>query len=236
MSGFGSVSRGQRLQSALDELLAQVMEIEAAAVVSFDGLPMASALPETMNEDRVAAMSAALLSLGEKAAEGLGRGDLSQVFVEGQHGTVFLVACESEAVLVSVASTGAKTGLVLYEVRRTAASIAAILANDLAIEVQPSWEAPTPEVSADFVQALADAEAAYEAHRAESAVFQTMPYTSVVPDLNLVYTPHSAAAHELSEPGQVSYLDPQIPVSSTDPVLSPPPQWALNVARDSDAS
>jgi hypothetical protein len=62
-------------------------EIEAAAVVSFDGLPMASALPAGMDEDRVAAMSAALLSLGERAAQGLGRGELSQVYIEGETGT-----------------------------------------------------------------------------------------------------------------------------------------------------
>ena len=50
-------------------------------------------LPAGMDEDRVAAMSAALLSLGEKAAQGLGRGDLSQVYVEGETGTVFLISC-----------------------------------------------------------------------------------------------------------------------------------------------
>jgi len=64
-----SASRAYRLDRALADLLAQAPEVEAAAVVSFDGLPMASALPATMDEDRVAAMSAALLSLGERAAD-----------------------------------------------------------------------------------------------------------------------------------------------------------------------
>ena len=89
-------------------------------MVSFDGLPMASALPAGMDEDRVAAMSAALLSLGERAAEGLGRGELSQVYIEGENGTVFLVSADDEAVLVAVAAAGAKVGLMLYEVRRAA--------------------------------------------------------------------------------------------------------------------
>ena len=75
-------------------------------MVSFDGLPMASALPPGMDEDRVAAMSAALLSLGERAAQGLGRGDLSQVYVEGDNGTVFLVSADDEAVLVAVGRVG----------------------------------------------------------------------------------------------------------------------------------
>ena len=98
-------------------------EIEAAALVTVDGLPMASTLPEGMNEDRVAAMSAALLSLGERAADGLGRGGLAQVSIEGEDGSVHLLAAGEEAVLVAVAAAGAKAGLVLFELRRTAAEL-----------------------------------------------------------------------------------------------------------------
>ena len=106
-------------------------EIEAASVVSFDGLAMAAALPPGMDEDRVAAMSAALLSLGERAAEGLGRGLLSQVYVEGEDGTVFLISADDEAVLVAVAAKGAKTGLMLFEVRRAAAAVGEALKVEL---------------------------------------------------------------------------------------------------------
>ena len=112
-----------RLDLALGDLLRALPEIEAAAIVTIDGLPMASALPPGMHEDRVAAMSAALLSLGERAAEGLGRGALSQVYIEGEQGTVYLLAAGEDAVLVAVASRGAKAGLVLYELRHTAAQL-----------------------------------------------------------------------------------------------------------------
>ena len=127
MSDLHTGSRSERLDRAIHGLLAQTPEIEAAAVVSFDGLPMASALPPSMDEDRVAAMSAALLSLGERAAQGLGRGELSQVYIEGDAGTVFLVSADDEAVLVAVAAKGAKVGMMLYEVRRAAAQVAAVL-------------------------------------------------------------------------------------------------------------
>jgi predicted regulator of Ras-like GTPase activity (Roadblock/LC7/MglB family) len=127
------MSRSAQLDRVLTELVGQVPEIEAASVVSFDGLAMASALPPGMDEDRVAAMSAALLSLGERAAEGLGRGELSQVYVEGQNGTVFLVSADDEAVLVAVAARGAKVGLMLFEVRRAAAAVAdALRVDDIA--------------------------------------------------------------------------------------------------------
>lgn len=127
-------SRSSRLDRILAELVSQVPEIEAASVVSFDGLAMASALPPAMDEDRVAAMSAALLSLGERAAEGLGRGGLSQVYVEGEDGTVFLISADDEAVLVAVAAKGAKAGLMLFEVRRAAAAVAEALRAELGYE------------------------------------------------------------------------------------------------------
>ena len=130
MSDLHAGSRSERLDRAIHGLLAQTREIEAAAVVSFDGLPMASALPPSMDEDRVAAMSAALLSLGERAAQGLGRGELSQVYIEGETGTVFLVSADNEAVLVAVAAAGAKVGMMLYEVRRAAAAVAEALRED----------------------------------------------------------------------------------------------------------
>jgi hypothetical protein len=139
-----SESRSGRLDRILTELVGQVPEIEAASVVSFDGLAMASALPPVMDEDRVAAMSAALLSLGERAAEGLGRGELSQVYVEGEGGTVFLVSAEDEAVLVAVAAKGAKVGLMLFEVRRAAAAVGAALRAELAYETVAAEEPVAP--------------------------------------------------------------------------------------------
>ena len=140
-------SRSGRLDRILTELVGQVPEIEAASVVSFDGLAMASALPAAMDEDRVAAMSAALLSLGERAAEGLGRGELSQVYVEGEDGTVFLVSADDEAVLVAVAAKGAKVGLMLFEVRRAAAAVGAALKVELAYETVAAEPAPLQVVA-----------------------------------------------------------------------------------------
>jgi predicted regulator of Ras-like GTPase activity (Roadblock/LC7/MglB family) len=138
-------SRSSRLDRILNELVGQVPEIEAASVVSFDGLAMAAQLPAGMDEDRVAAMSAALLSLGERAAEGLGRGTLSQVYIEGENGTVFLISADDEAVLVAVAAKRAKVGLILFEVRRAAAAVAEALRVELAYD-EPVEEtlAPAP--------------------------------------------------------------------------------------------
>jgi len=72
-------------------------------------------------------MRAALLSLAERAAKGLGRGDLSQVYIEGENGTVFLVSAQDEAVLIAVTAADAKVGMMLYEVKLAASRVGEVL-------------------------------------------------------------------------------------------------------------
>lgn len=123
-----SDTKAERLAGALSDFLGSSPNAEAAAVVSFDGLTMASALPEGMDEERMGAMSAALLGLGEQAAVGLGRGELRQLFVEGDGGYVFLMSARDEAVLAVVTDEIAKIGFVLFEMRRAADIVGHVLA------------------------------------------------------------------------------------------------------------
>jgi predicted regulator of Ras-like GTPase activity (Roadblock/LC7/MglB family) len=120
-------TREERLVAALDELMAESPDVQAAALVSLDGFTMASALPGDMQEDRVGAMSAAILGLGERAAAELGRGQLAQVFIEGGDGYVLLMAAGDRAVLTVLADHDAKLGLTLYDMRTTAELIGEIL-------------------------------------------------------------------------------------------------------------
>ena len=102
----------------LREMQASSPDIEASAIVSVDGLSIASALPQEIEEDRVSAMSAAMLSLGERIATELGRGELEQVYIKGQNGFVVLMAVGEEAVLTALASEKAKLGLIFLDMRR----------------------------------------------------------------------------------------------------------------------
>lgn len=101
--------------------------VEASAVVSVDGLIMASALPSGVEEDRVSAMSAAMLSLGERIASELGRGNLEQVYIRGKSGYVILMAVGQEAVLTTLAREEAKLGLVFLDMRRAADDLAKLV-------------------------------------------------------------------------------------------------------------
>ncbi len=113
-------TRTEQMVSRLREMQAASPDIEASAVVSVDGLIIASALPNEVEEDRVSAMSAAMLSLGERISSELGRGSLEQVYIKGGEGLVILTSIGSEAVLTALARQNSKLGLIFLEMRRAA--------------------------------------------------------------------------------------------------------------------
>ena len=111
-------SRTQLMVDRLRDLQASSPDIDASAIVSVDGLPIATALPREVEEDRVSAMSAAMISLGERIASELGRGTLEQVYIKGESGYVVLMAIGEEAVLTTLAREQAKLGLIFLDMRR----------------------------------------------------------------------------------------------------------------------
>ncbi len=113
-------SRAEQMVERLRAMQAAAPDIEASAIVSVDGLIMASALQQGAEEDRVSAMSAAMLSLGERISGELGRGGLEQVYIKGDNGFIVLIAVGSEAVLTALARHEGKLGLVFLEMRRAA--------------------------------------------------------------------------------------------------------------------
>jgi predicted regulator of Ras-like GTPase activity (Roadblock/LC7/MglB family) len=124
---MATMSRVDRLTGALYELQSSTTDIEASAIVSVDGLIIASALPSDAGEDRVAAMSAAMLSLGERIAIELGRGSLEQVYVKGDKGCVILMSVGEDAVLTVLSHSRAKLGLVFLEMRRAVERLSRLL-------------------------------------------------------------------------------------------------------------
>lgn len=118
-----AISRSQQMVDRLQELQASSPDIQASAVVSVDGLTIASALPQGVEEDRVSAMSAAMLSLGERIASELGRGALDQVYIKGEQGYVMLISIGEDAVLTTLARAKAKLGLIFLDMKRATEDI-----------------------------------------------------------------------------------------------------------------
>lgn len=123
---MGNIDR-QALIDRMRNLQRSMPEVDAAAVISLDGLIIASALPDGMSEDRISAMSAAMLSLGEQINKEMGLGTLEQLYTRGSNGYVVLLAVGKDAVLTSLVQPEAKLGVLFLELRKTADDLAKLL-------------------------------------------------------------------------------------------------------------
>ena len=113
-------SRATHMVNRLRDMQATATDIIASAVVTVDGLTLASVLPSELDEDRISAMSAAMLSLGERIASELQRGELDEVYIRGEEGFVLLTAVGQEAVLTALSRNEGRLGLIFLEMRRAA--------------------------------------------------------------------------------------------------------------------
>ncbi|MUG92251.1 diacylglyceryl transferase [Scytonema sp. UIC 10036] len=116
------------LQDELQNFVSGSAEVQGAILASPDGLALASVLTVGMDEERTAAMSASMLSLGERIGRELARGSVDRIVVEGEKGYGILVGCGQEAVLLVLASAAAKQGVLFLEVKRIVAKITPLLA------------------------------------------------------------------------------------------------------------
>lgn len=121
------MSRVNHLNRILRALQSGSPDVEASALISEDGLMIASALPQHVDEARVAGMSATLLSLGTRAAAELERGEVKEVLVKGDEGYAVMVAAGSGTVLLVMANQQAKLGLIFLDMRRAVVDIREVL-------------------------------------------------------------------------------------------------------------
>ena len=120
-------STPESLDTILKKLLSAIPEVKAAAIVSVEGLPIASALPQGVDETRIAAMTAALLSLAERAALELNKGEFEQVYVKGSSGYLLVLSAGQNAVLTVSTTKDVRLGLIFLDCRRTCDKIAKLI-------------------------------------------------------------------------------------------------------------
>jgi len=117
----------EKLGLVLQDFVTATSDVQGAALVTPDGLPLSSTLPGTMDEERVSAMSAAMLSLGERIGQELARGNIDRIYVEGDKGYGILISCGDDAVLLVLADQKAKQGMLMLEIKRVVSEIKQIL-------------------------------------------------------------------------------------------------------------
>ena len=115
------------ISNILQNFVSGTNDVQGAALVTPDGLPLAATLPGGMDEERVSAMSAAMLSLGDRIGSELSRGLIDRIFVEGDSGYGILTSCGEDAVFLVLANHAAKQGLLMLEIKRAVAELKSIL-------------------------------------------------------------------------------------------------------------
>jgi predicted regulator of Ras-like GTPase activity (Roadblock/LC7/MglB family) len=121
------MARFESLTKVLKTLQSQSPGVEASALISEDGLMIASALSQDFDETRVAGMTATLLNLGTRAATELRRGEVKEVIVRGEQGYAVMISAGRGAVLLVLAAETTPLGLIFFDMREAIKAIKTIL-------------------------------------------------------------------------------------------------------------
>ena len=117
----------EKLGMIIKDFASAASDVEGAAIVTPDGLPLATTLPGGMDDERVSAMSAAMLSLGERIGKELVRGAIDRIYVEGEKGFSVLTSCGEDTVFLVLATKEAKQGLLMLDIKRTVGELRMVL-------------------------------------------------------------------------------------------------------------
>lgn len=121
------MSRIDELNRVLRKLQNDSPGVEASALISEDGLMIASALTPSMEESRVAGMTATLLNLGGRAALELNRGGVQEVIVRGDHGYAVLISAGRGALLLALTNESSKLGLIFFDMKEAIRALQKVL-------------------------------------------------------------------------------------------------------------
>ena len=117
-----AVARSARV--LLRNLQIASQSVEACALVSYDGLVIASVLGQHVDVDRFGAMCATLLALAGRAAREIGNGTLRQIILDGSAGPVLLTRAGATGVLAVAADAQVHLGKLILDTRNTAQGLA----------------------------------------------------------------------------------------------------------------
>jgi len=116
-----------KLRVIMEESTALTGGIRAWMLLSKEGLPIASAVPQGLEEAEIAAMAASILGVADLAAERLDQGVLEEILMTNEKGHVIMRSAGEKAILVLAATKGIKTGLLVYAASTAAEKIAPLL-------------------------------------------------------------------------------------------------------------
>jgi uncharacterized protein len=122
-----TMSKSDQLRSILNDLVTNSTDIVGAAVVDNDGLLLASAFSGNIDGNRVAAVSAGLISLSSRSAQQLNQGAVKQTLIQAENGNVIAIRANENASFVGLTAINVNLGMVFMECRDAAQAVAKTL-------------------------------------------------------------------------------------------------------------
>jgi predicted regulator of Ras-like GTPase activity (Roadblock/LC7/MglB family) len=115
------------LTNLLRKLEADNSDVQGSAIVSVQGLPICSVLGKEVNDGIISAMSAAILSVSERAVQELARGELKRILIEGVDGLIILSQAGNNAILATLTKPDPSLGMVFLNIANVSDKIAELL-------------------------------------------------------------------------------------------------------------
>jgi predicted regulator of Ras-like GTPase activity (Roadblock/LC7/MglB family) len=116
-----------KLRQIMEEATAMAAGVRAWMLLSKEGLPIASAVPQGLEEAEIAAMAASILGVADLAAERMEQGSLEEVLVTNEQGLMLIKSAGEKAILFLAASKELKTGLLVWAAKTACEHIAPLL-------------------------------------------------------------------------------------------------------------
>lgn len=118
------VAFSKTLLDLLAELNSSSRDIQASAIISREGLVMATLIDDKIDADRLAAMTVAISAQANRVVHEMESGQLQQVLIKGRDGYTLIIAAGEQAVLTIMLSKNAHLGFVFLSCERMAKKIA----------------------------------------------------------------------------------------------------------------
>jgi len=113
------LKKRREFKTSLEDLLKYIMDnvegVKAAQLTADTGQPLASILPSSADDMRLAAMTAALCSLSERAIGEMDLGEFEQSFIKGSKGYLLILHAGEDRVLSVSTTKDIKLAPILYK-------------------------------------------------------------------------------------------------------------------------
>ena len=113
------LKKRREFKTSLEVLLKDIMDnvegVKAAQLTADTGQPLASILPASTDDMRLAAMTAALCSLSERAIGEMGLGEFEQSYIKGSKGYLLILHAGEDRVLSVSTTKDIKLAPILYK-------------------------------------------------------------------------------------------------------------------------